>query len=108
MIDYAGTHLPSDPPPYAVPPYLYQNNEMFTITIRTDREVLRALAREIGPGEEPGRVLEAKAHLEDECEIGLGLRGGLASVQYRIALHRTRAQSAQATISIGLIARRHD
>ncbi len=44
--NFAGTNLSSNPPAFAVPPYQYRNNEMFTMTIRTTPEVLRALVPE--------------------------------------------------------------
>lgn len=44
--DFSGTHFSVDPPPYAVPPYQYRDNEMFTLKIETEAEFLRALVPE--------------------------------------------------------------
>jgi acetoacetate decarboxylase len=41
--DFSGTHLGVDAPPYAMPPYQYRNNEMFTLKVETDPAYLRAL-----------------------------------------------------------------
>ncbi|MEO2170062.1 MAG: acetoacetate decarboxylase family protein [bacterium] len=38
--DFSGTNLSVDQVPYAVPPYTYQDSEMFTITVRTTPEAL--------------------------------------------------------------------
>jgi acetoacetate decarboxylase len=41
--DFSGTQLGVDAPPYAMPPYQYRNNEMFTLKVETDPAYLRAL-----------------------------------------------------------------
>jgi acetoacetate decarboxylase len=41
--DFSGTQLGIDAPPYAMPPYQYRNNEMFTLKVETDPAYLRAL-----------------------------------------------------------------
>jgi acetoacetate decarboxylase len=41
-----GTHFRADSPSYAMPPYQYRNNEMFTVKLETDPEYLRALVPE--------------------------------------------------------------
>jgi acetoacetate decarboxylase len=41
--DFRGTQFSVDPPPYAMPPYQYRNNEMFTLKLEADRDYLQAL-----------------------------------------------------------------
>lgn len=41
--DFSATNFSVDPPPYAVPPYQYRDNEMFTLIVETDADYLRAL-----------------------------------------------------------------
>jgi acetoacetate decarboxylase len=45
-IRFEGTHLSSTTPPYAMPPFTYEDNEMLTITFKTWPDVLRALVPE--------------------------------------------------------------
>ena len=44
--DFSGTCLSVEPPPYAIPPYQYRNNEMFTLKVEVDADYLRALVPE--------------------------------------------------------------
>jgi acetoacetate decarboxylase len=44
--NFEGTSLSVDPPPYAVPPYQYRDNEMFTLKVEVDPAYLRALVPE--------------------------------------------------------------
>jgi acetoacetate decarboxylase len=44
--NFEGTCLSVDPPPYAVPPYQYRNNEMFTLKVEVDPAYLLALVPE--------------------------------------------------------------
>jgi acetoacetate decarboxylase len=45
-IRFEGTHLSSTTPPYAMPPFTYENNQMLYITFKTSPDVLRALVPE--------------------------------------------------------------
>lgn len=45
-IRFEGTHLSSTTPPYAMPPFTYENNQMVSITFMTSPDVLRALVPE--------------------------------------------------------------
>jgi acetoacetate decarboxylase len=44
--NFRGTNFSVDRPPYAMPPYQYRDNEMFTLKVETDAEYLRALVPE--------------------------------------------------------------
>lgn len=44
--DFSGSNFSVDPSPYAMPPYQYRDNEMFTIVLKTDPELLRTLVPE--------------------------------------------------------------
>lgn len=44
--DFTGTCLSVASPPYAVPPYQYRDNEMFTLKVEVDPDYLRALVPE--------------------------------------------------------------
>ena len=44
--NFSGTNLSFEQPPYAMPPYVYRDNEMFTIVLKTDPELLRTLVPE--------------------------------------------------------------
>ena len=45
-INFSGAQFGVDAQPYAMPPYQYRNNEMFTLKIETDPAYLRALVPE--------------------------------------------------------------
>ncbi len=40
---YGGRQFGADVQPYAMPPYQYRDNEMFTLKVETDPAYLRAL-----------------------------------------------------------------
>ena len=44
--NFSGTNFSVDTPPYAMPPYQYRDNEMFTLVVETDPDFLRALVPE--------------------------------------------------------------
>jgi acetoacetate decarboxylase len=44
--DFSKTQFSVDPPPYAMPPYQYRDNEMFTLKVEVDAEYLRDLVPE--------------------------------------------------------------
>jgi acetoacetate decarboxylase len=44
--DFSGTCLSVDPPPYALPPYQYRDNQMLTLKVEVAEDYLRALVPE--------------------------------------------------------------
>ena len=75
--DFSGTNLSVDPAPYAMPPYQYRNNEMFTIVVKTDPELLRALVPEpLVPNAENKMVIYIGwLHIEQPKRITYGEAG---------------------------------
>ncbi len=54
--DFRGTSFSVGRPPYAMPPYQYRGNEMFTLQVETDAGYLRSLVPEPMVNEGTGAV----------------------------------------------------
>jgi acetoacetate decarboxylase len=80
--NFSGTNLSTEPPPYAIPPYQYRSNEMFTLIVETDAEFLRALVPEpMVPNEDNRLVIYVGwLHVEEPTKITYGEAGLMVPV----------------------------
>jgi acetoacetate decarboxylase len=80
--NFSGSHFSVNPPPYALPPYQYRNNEMFTIIVKTDPELLRTLVPEpMVPNADARMVIYIGwLHIEKPKQITYGEAGIMVPV----------------------------
>jgi acetoacetate decarboxylase len=80
--DFRGTSFSVGRPPYAMPPYQYRGNEMFTLQVETDAGYLRSLVPEpMVPNEDNLLVIYVGSlHVDEPSQISYGEAGLMVPV----------------------------
>ena len=80
--DFSGTQLGVDESPYAMPPYQYRNNEMFTLKVQADPAYLRALVPEpmVVNAENILAIYVGMLHVTEPTQITYGEAGIMVPV----------------------------